>query len=68
MKKTIALLIAIVFVLSAFAGCANNTGKTEGTTNPPATTPETTPDTPVTPAVNVKTWVSEGYRPLYGKE
>ena len=67
MKKLFALLIAAVFVLSAFAGCTNKNGKTDVTTNPPATNPESTPGSSVVPALEFDTWVSEGYEKVTGE-
>ncbi len=51
MKKTIALILAIVMALALFAGCAGNTTTTTApeTTTPPASTETTTPPANETP-------------------
>ena len=51
MKKTIALILAIVLALALFAGCAGNTTTTTPpeTTTPPASTETTTPPANETP-------------------
>lgn len=45
MKKTFAVLLALVLVLSCFAGCANESAPTTGSTEPSTTQPSTEPST-----------------------
>ena len=67
MKKTIVLLIAIVFVFSAFASCTNKTSDSIETNTPPITDTTGT-DTPAVPVMDVDTWVSDGYKKVKGED